>query len=368
MNRLETPSFFPGGNTCHGFYSLFKYIMPKPDKLYIIKGGPGTGKSTMLKKIARYFLNQGVPVELFYCASDSDSLDGVALPTAKAAVIDGTAPHVIDPQQPGAIDEIVDLGQYLEKDRLQRYKMDILDTQKRVRQFFKLTYNYLFQAKTIKRRLQIIHRAGGPTLHKPRSMEQALLNTLPAPLTGSSPVQNRFLFGSALTPEGNISLYESFIQKTAKIYLIEDDHFPDTETLMKTLLKELNQRNYEALVLRCALDPKQIDCLYLPELNIAWFRDNLYHPFELKSFPNTESLTKGTHTVPAALTEELQETRTQYRISIQDALNTLARAKEARLGLEEIYRFSQNFSSVENTGEKLINLLEDQVNPDYSSI
>lgn len=45
--------FFPGGNTCYGFYSFYQYLVkPTVKRKYILKGGPGVGKSNFMKKSA----------------------------------------------------------------------------------------------------------------------------------------------------------------------------------------------------------------------------------------------------------------------------------------------------------------------------
>lgn len=51
-------------------------------------------------------------MEYFYCSSDTDSLDGIASPSLKVAAIDGTAPHVIEPDYPGVYDEIINLEDF----------------------------------------------------------------------------------------------------------------------------------------------------------------------------------------------------------------------------------------------------------------
>ena len=44
---------FPGGNTANGFYSFFDYIIPQDvNRIFCLKGGPGVGKSSFMKKIS----------------------------------------------------------------------------------------------------------------------------------------------------------------------------------------------------------------------------------------------------------------------------------------------------------------------------
>ena len=68
--------FFPGGNTSRGFYSFYRYIMPQETarKIISLKGGPGTGKSTLMKKIGQYFNEKGYSVEYHHCSSDNTFL------------------------------------------------------------------------------------------------------------------------------------------------------------------------------------------------------------------------------------------------------------------------------------------------------
>ncbi|MFZ5354266.1 MAG: ATPase [Bacillota bacterium] len=88
---------FPGGNTSKGFYSFYDHIIPIDAKrIFVIKGGPGVGKSSLMKAVAEEFLAQGYDVEKHYCSSDNNSLDGLVIPKANIALIDGTAPQRVD--------------------------------------------------------------------------------------------------------------------------------------------------------------------------------------------------------------------------------------------------------------------------------
>lgn len=85
---------FPGGNTAFGFHSFYDQIIEvDAARIFIIKGGPGVGKSTFMKRIGEEMLKYGYDVEFHHCSSDNNSLDGVVIPSLNAALIDGTAPH-----------------------------------------------------------------------------------------------------------------------------------------------------------------------------------------------------------------------------------------------------------------------------------
>ena len=105
--------FFAAANTSNGFSSLFDEIFA-PEKfrrVYILKGGPGTGKSTLMGNIGLIAQSRGYDVEYICCSSDPDSLDGVIITELSVAILDGTSPHITDPVYPGAVERIVNLAE-----------------------------------------------------------------------------------------------------------------------------------------------------------------------------------------------------------------------------------------------------------------
>ena len=102
MSQTYQIQYFLGANSPQGFYSLYDQLLSPEtaNAIYIIKGGPGCGKSTLMRQVAAQAAQAGETAEYILCSGDPDSLDGVVLPRLKAALVDGTAPHVIEPKYP----------------------------------------------------------------------------------------------------------------------------------------------------------------------------------------------------------------------------------------------------------------------------
>ncbi len=93
MTDFPRVSYFLGANAPGGFYSLYSQLMPQARAIYILKGGPGCGKSTLMKRVGARMEEAGVETEYVLCSGDPASLDGLILPGLGVALVDGTAPH-----------------------------------------------------------------------------------------------------------------------------------------------------------------------------------------------------------------------------------------------------------------------------------
>lgn len=106
-------AYFLGANSRAGFASLYRHFADEPGAfLHVIKGGPGTGKSGFMRRIAEAAQARGLDTETVLCSGDPDSLDGVYIPALRQGWADGTAPHVMDPAHFGADGDYIDLGRF----------------------------------------------------------------------------------------------------------------------------------------------------------------------------------------------------------------------------------------------------------------
>ena len=145
--------FFAAANTENGFFSLFDEIFA-PEKfrrVYILKGGPGTGKSTLMRKIADIAQAKGYDVEYICCSSDPDSLDGIIISELSVAILDGTAPHLTDPVYPGAVERIVDLGVAFDFGLLEEKREELIPLIRAKKESYRMGYRFLSVAGRIER-------------------------------------------------------------------------------------------------------------------------------------------------------------------------------------------------------------------------
>ena len=142
---------FTAANSESGFYSLFEDITGDRSlsRVYLIKGGPGSGKSTLMKRLAESFTDE--TVERIHCSSDPKSLDGVFLRDRGIAVVDATAPHSRDMTVPGAFESLIDLSRFWDERRLAGHREQIAGLFARISAAYKPVYSWLRAAGALDR-------------------------------------------------------------------------------------------------------------------------------------------------------------------------------------------------------------------------
>lgn len=137
--------YYLGGNTAHGFYSLYDGFCPPEagDFLWVIKGGPGCGKSSFMRRISAAMEQESLDVEYVLCSGDPDSLDGVYFPALRTGYVDGTAPHVQEAVYPGASGLYLDLGQFYDRAALQKKRDEILALNTQYKALYQQAYGLL---------------------------------------------------------------------------------------------------------------------------------------------------------------------------------------------------------------------------------
>ena len=109
--RLDKPPVikerFFGASTPAGAANYIESLTESIGKRYLLKGRPGTGKSTLLRKLAAASAARSLDTEVYSCAFDSNSLDMIIWPELGKCLFDSTAPHLYEPSRPD--DEVIDM-------------------------------------------------------------------------------------------------------------------------------------------------------------------------------------------------------------------------------------------------------------------
>lgn len=64
---------------------------------FLIKGRPGSGKSTLMRRVLARAVELGYDADVYYCSLDPKSLDMVVIPELNFCIFDATPPHEYEP-------------------------------------------------------------------------------------------------------------------------------------------------------------------------------------------------------------------------------------------------------------------------------
>lgn len=350
MRQGRIKNLYPGGNTALGFYSLFESALEGMRRIIIIKGGPGTGKSTLIRSIGMAMVDRGYNVEFLHCASDNQSLDGVIIPAGKVAVVDGTAPHVIDPKYPGAVDEIVNLADHLNYNILKQHRREIIEATDGISQLFVQAYESLKQARQIEKEWESIIT---------KSMDFQTVDSLTERLIGeilqTSP-RVRHLFAGALTPEGAVNFVEELTEDCERRYIIKGGPGSGKSTLISRVAKAAVDRGYDVDLFHCAFDPESLDLVVIHGLRVAVIDGSPPHEFEPKRTCDyvIDLMQFADLKVLEAHKDELIEKEARFASALDEGLDKIKQAKQLHDYLETFYIQAMDFSGVEDTGMKVL--------------
>ena len=118
-------------------------------KRYFLKGRAGTGKSTILKQIAKKAEENGFTVEVYHCGFDPQSLDMVVVRELNFAIFDSTPPHEYYPSRED--DEVFDTyKEFCIKDVDKIFEKEIESITKEYKEYKVQAINFLKVAKEYK--------------------------------------------------------------------------------------------------------------------------------------------------------------------------------------------------------------------------
>lgn len=345
-------SCFLGANTPDGFLSLFDELHD-PDggwRLYIIKGGPGTGKSTLMKRVAEEADRRGLYAERVYCSSDPASLDGVMIPSLKVSVADGTAPHVLEPQFPGAVERTVDLGRYRDDDRLFADRTRVIALTRENAACHAAATRYLSAAAAG------VREAAALTLrHTDLDRADAFTDRLALRLlgqtSGAGEYRRRFL--AAVTPEGIVT-HPGTLAAAETALCFTDPTGIAASRILRRFADAAVGRGYAVTLCPSFLSPAVgADAVLVHELSLALFAETAFTSFGVpaRHIRCERFVEKAAF---AAVHNRYTLALKAARRFVADAVAEVRQAKAVHDRLEELYRDAMDFDGVKREGDRVL--------------
>ena len=345
--------YFLAANSCEGFCSYFEksYLPDGEWQAFIIKGGPGTGKSSFMKYFALKAAEKGYKTLLCPCSSDPNSLDGVILPEKKLVIIDGTPPHTVEPDFPGACEKILNFSDFWDDNAFKSEKKEIIATALLNKAYHKTASRYIEAAGKL---ILDSYKTALACTDKEKALQfsKALCRKL-IPQRANAAVGNEWVrFIEGITPLGIVSYSDTLLKEVPKTVIIDDEYGGASNIIIGFVREYALKNGYEIVTLKNPFLPSVItDHIIIPELGLGFATENAYIHFASKE--------RRIHARRFVSSQKLHLSRERLKFNKKAAKELLLSAAEALGGakrvhdkLEGYYIKAMNFQKLTAFAEK----------------
>lgn len=356
--QKESPCFFLGSNSPKGFNSKFDQLFNYEDgsRCILIKGGPGTGKSTVLKKIAAALDAKGLSTELIYCTADADSLDAVTTEDMKFSAVDATLPHAAEAKYPGAYEEVFDLSRFWDKAVLKKNEKAIKELFNQNRELHTLARKYISAAAEL---LEDAAKLSLATI-SPEKVAASATRICKREFGKRNRRQGRekLRFLSAVTNRGVVMLENTARLLCKKIYVLEDDYGAASRIFMNTVRKYALENGLDIITCRCGIFPNEKnEHIFIPSLAIGFMTSNQRHRVKTEPYRIIHAKRFLTDENTKRIKLRLRFDIKTATVLINQAVEHMQDAKVVHDRLEAIYVSAMNFDLAEEASKNLISTI-----------
>lgn len=347
---------FPGGNTPKGFFSYYNYIIPTDARrIFVLKGGPGTGKSTFMKRMGQALADSGYDVEFHHCSSDNNSLDGIVIPALEVAFIDGTAPHIVDPKNPGCVDEILNLGAFWNEPKMVDNKRSILDYNQEIASNFQRAYRLLNAAKSLYDDWEAVN-VRAMNFSATNRKTQELLSAIFAGMDSVGCGKVRKLFGSAISPDGAVNYLYSVINIMPKCYVVKGEPGTGKSTLLQKVVDTAVSKGLDVEAFYCPLDPEKVEHLVIPALGVACTTSSEPHLADLENATQIIDMNEcRDEAIVTRYADVTDYNRDMFWSLFHRCVSHIKMSKKLHDDLETCYIPNMDFSAIEGLWQQTLN-------------
>ncbi|MDR3271147.1 MAG: hypothetical protein LBT32_06560 [Peptococcaceae bacterium] len=288
-DRAKVRYYFLEGWAVDGRYSLAPAMMSQWRRAYVLWGGPGSGKATLIKMIGLELQDRGYEIDFWRSALDPDTTAGFWLHPYGIVLLNPLEMSPLPWQAPGLIERFIDFTQFCNLRKLQSRRRAILDSLVKQKQWETklielITHQYYDP--------YIRTKPADPLLHLIME-EQRVLGSV------------RQYYWQGVTEEGWLNLAPHFLSECDQICLPEKDAMAE----LREIILEVRLLGQAVDYVYHPLNPGHLIGIVLPERHLAIWQGD---PRNLEDLGMQADLHPQTREAIAAWKMERRNTKTLF--------------------------------------------------------
>lgn len=178
-----------------------------------------------------------------------------------------TAPHVVEPQCPGAVERYVDLSGFYDRSGLQPLKQSLIDATAEYQGCYKRVYRCLGAAGELRRDMTELLDTEEVRQKLAKRAAGIISRELKSPPAGEGRAEQRFL--SAVTHKGAFTLWDTVSAQAQRVYELADS-YGLAHHLLNPILATGLAAGHDAVVCPDPMAPDRLAHVIFPGLSLAF--------------------------------------------------------------------------------------------------
>ncbi|MCL2081919.1 MAG: hypothetical protein FWH04_01600 [Oscillospiraceae bacterium] len=340
--------FFLGANSPKGFVSYYEdWVHDKSAaRFFIIKGTPGNGKSTFMRRIGASMKKRGIIREEILCSADPNSLDGVFFPELRVGIVDGTAPHILEPKYPLGLETYLPLTQFVNDMAVFGQRESVIELSNIYLEEYSRLYRILSAVKSLRdeqRNLIFTHEVFEKIARRTQGIIKREIKKCDTRSPEAGRVNKRFL--SALTENGWLVLWDTVHAMCERVYELEDNYH-NGHCMLSGIFNAALERGLLIYACHDPMEPSRLAHVILPELKLAFVTSSATAPYPEKPFRRIRLDACAPAEAVQSRRHRLRFLQKTERALIADACEILSNTGKIHDEIENIYNPHVDFTSL----------------------
>lgn len=264
-----------------------------------------------------------------------------------------TTLHIVDPKNPGAVDEIIHLGDFWDETQMRIHKEQILKANARIKRLFHIAYSALREAKVIRDEWEgYISECMIES-----QVNKAVASFLQTIFSGVAPRYDRppkvrHLFATAITPDGIMTGHvESLLQDVQQLFTICGEPGSGVPQVLARIADTAYSKGLHTEIYHCPFNPDNFDLLIIPEIRIAAMNVHPPHTYDPSSIPDLTAMKLNLSAYIdqdklSVYAHEISSATYRYQACLDRAVSYIRQAKLTHDYMENFYVPAMNFEAI----------------------
>ena len=334
MSNAASVHFYQGACSPPGAPACSESLIPlsEAEDVLLVRGGPGSGKTLFLSRIAEKLSESGASVEYLHTSGFPEELGAVIFPELRSAVAAGSA--CMESSCPGAVEHEISLDQFYDLAPLREKRKKILTLTVSFKSLFGRAARYFSAARSVSEDIlgQVLSEETALRIAKrARGIAAREFRRVPGK-TGTGKM--RYL--DAVAASGQLRRFDTVAALCENVYELVDN-YGLSDCLLQVLRTEALAAGRDVIACPSPLDPGRLCHLLVPSLSLAFVTSSAGMPYPGKAYRRIRL-----DAVPGSA--ELRRRRTRLRFSkkilaalMEEGVQHLNQARSAAGELEALY-------------------------------